>query len=133
MSDHSQSDRSKHPIRNQAEWVSLGVSTLLLTGVIAAVTSLWLQPSLKPPTFSIEQGEIREEAGTYYVPITITNQGDGTAAEVTVEGSVGSGNQEEIANTTFDFVPAQSDVEGVLMFNQDPSDADIRVVSYQKP
>jgi uncharacterized protein (TIGR02588 family) len=120
---------TEQPIRNRAEWISLGISLTLLTGVIATVASLWLNPSLKPAEFSVEPGKVRAANDHYYLPVTIKNEGDATAAQVTVEGTLA----EEVSTTTFDFVPARSDAEGVLIFSQEPTAAMVRVVSYQKP
>ncbi|WOD39977.1 hypothetical protein [Nodosilinea sp. E11] len=121
------------PIRNRAEWFSLGISLALLAGVVATVVSVWLNPSLKPAEFTVERGPVRTANGHYYLPVTIKNEGDATAAEVTVEGSLDTAPDDEIATTTFDFVPARSDAAGVLIFSQEPSGATVRVVSYQEP
>lgn len=132
MSD-SGSEPPEKPLRNRAEWVSLGISLALLSGVIATVVSLWLHPSLKPAEFTVERGEVRVADDHYYLPVTVKNEGDATAAQVTVEGSLDVAPDDEIATTTFDFVPARSDAEGVLIFSQDPSGATVRVISYQEP
>ncbi len=127
------SEASENPIRNRAEWISLGISLTLLAGVVATVVSVWLNPSLKPAEFTVERGQVRAANGHYYLPVTIKNEGDATAAEVTVEGTLDTTSPEEIATTTFDFVPARSDAEGVLIFSQEASGATVRVISYQKP
>ncbi|MGG6241978.1 hypothetical protein ACQ4N7_25445 [Nodosilinea sp. AN01ver1] len=124
---------SEQPIRNPAEWFSLAISLTLLSAVIATVASLWLKPSLKPAEFTVEPGKVRTANGNYYLPVTIRNEGDATAAEVTLEGTLNTTSPEEVATTTFDFVPARSDAEGVLIFSQEPSAATVRVVSYQEP
>lgn len=127
------SESPEKPIRNQAEWFSLGVSLVLLSAVGGTVVSLWLHPSLKPAEFTVERGEVRAANGHYYLPVTVKNEGDATAAQVTVEGSLDVAPNEEVATTTFDFVPARSDADGVLIFSQDPSEATVRVMSYQQP
>lgn len=124
---------SEKPTRNRAEWFSLGISLTLLSAVVATVASLWLKPSLKPAEFTVEPGEVRPANNHYYLPITITNEGDATAAEVTVEGTLETTSPEEVAATTFDFIPARSQAEGVLIFSEEPSTASVRVISYQKP
>lgn len=124
---------SEKPIRNRAEWFSLGISLTLLSAVVATVASLWLKPSLKPAEFTVEPGEVRPAQDHYYLPITIKNEGDATAAEVTVEGTLDTTSPEEVANTTFDFIPARSEAEGFLIFSEEPSAASVRVISYQKP
>ncbi len=127
------SESSEKPIRNRAEWFSLGISLALLSAVGATVISLWLHPSLKPAEFTVERGQVRAANGHYYLPVTIKNEGDATAAQVTVAGSLDAALDDEIATTTFDFVPARSDAEGVLIFSQEPSGATVRVISYQEP
>ncbi|MBD2232830.1 hypothetical protein [Phormidium tenue] len=124
---------SEKPTRNRAEWFSLGISLTLLSAVVATVASLWLKPSLKPAEFTVEPGEVRPAQDHYYLPITITNEGDATAAEVTVEGTLETTDPEEVAATTFDFIPARSQAEGFLIFTAEPSTASVRVISYQKP
>ncbi|MGB3308833.1 MAG: hypothetical protein WBG32_14730 [Nodosilinea sp.] len=124
---------TEQPIRNRAEWISLGISLTLLAGVVGTVISLWLHPSLKPAKFMVERGPVRTANDQYYLPVTIKNEGDATAAQVTVEGRLETANTDETATTTFDFVPARSGAESVLIFSQDPSAATVRVVSYQDP
>jgi uncharacterized protein (TIGR02588 family) len=119
--------------RTQAEWVSLIVSLLLLAGVVGLVVALWISPSGRPARFRVERGPARSEAGRYYLPVTVVNDGDATGAQVTVEGRLAVGGGEETATTTFDFIPARSSAEGVLVFTGDPSAAAVSVVSFQKP
>jgi uncharacterized protein (TIGR02588 family) len=69
----------------------------------------------------------------YYLPVTIKHEGDATAAQVTVAGRLDTAPDDEIAANTFDFVPARSDAEGVLIFSQEPTEATVRVISYQEP
>jgi uncharacterized protein (TIGR02588 family) len=119
--------------RTKAEWVSLIVSLLLLAGVIGLVIALWISQSGRPARFRVERGSVRSEGGRYYLPVTVINDGDATGAQVAVEGRLSVGGREEAATTTFDFIPARSSAEGVLVFSGDPSAAVVSVVSFQKP
>jgi uncharacterized protein (TIGR02588 family) len=119
--------------RTKAEWVSLIISIVLLTGVVTVVIALWLSPSNEPARFRIDRKTIRNEAGHYYLPITVTNEGDATGAQVTVEGTLKGSGTEQASATTFDFIPAHSSVEGVLIFDTEPTSAALRIVSYQQP
>ncbi|MGA9769196.1 MAG: hypothetical protein WBV94_09160 [Blastocatellia bacterium] len=119
--------------RTKAEWVSLIISIVLLAAVVAAVILLWVNSSNKPARFRIDRGAIRNEAGHYYLPISITNDGDTTGAQVTVEGTTGGGGNEETSATTFDFIPGHSTSQAVLIFSTEPTSAEMRVVSYQQP
>ncbi len=118
--------------RTNAEWISLIVSICLVAGVVGVVVVMWLSPASNPTRFRIERGAVRIEAGHYYLPVTVTNDGDATGAQVTIEGKV-RGSAEQVSTTTFDFIPAHSSVEGVLVFNTEPGSAELRVVSYQQP
>ncbi|HKS28977.1 MAG TPA: hypothetical protein VJS44_14215 [Pyrinomonadaceae bacterium] len=119
--------------RTSAEWVSLVISILLLAGVVGTVAALWLGSSNSPARFRVERGTPRNEAGHYYLPIKVTNEGDTTGAQVTVEGKLKVSENEETASTTFDFIPARSTAEGILIFVSEPGSAEVRVISYQQP
>lgn len=128
-----QQDANGAAPRTKAEWVSLLISLLLLAGVVGTVIALWLRPTDNPPRFRLERGAVRHDAEHYYLPITLSNDGDATGAQVTIEGTLRGTDTEETATTTFDFVPARSRVEGVLVFTSEPTAATVRVVSYQQP
>lgn len=119
--------------RTSAEWVSLIVSILLLAGVVGIVLALWLNSSDAPARFRVERGTPRNEAGQFYLPIKVTNEGDTTGAQVMVEGKLKVNEKEETAATTFDFIPARSTAEGILIFASEPGSAEVRVISYQEP
>lgn len=119
--------------RTTAEWVSMVISLVLVAGVVGIVIALWLSPSQEPSRFRLDRKPIRTEADHYYLPIVITNEGDATGAQVTVEGRVKGMGDEQTSATTFDFIPAHSSVEGVLVFRLEPTSAELRVVSYQQP
>jgi uncharacterized protein (TIGR02588 family) len=114
--------------------VSLGVALLVLAGVVGIILALWLEPSPgDPATFRIERGAVRSEGGRFYLPVTIMNEGDLTASQVTVEGELTVNGHKEEVSTTFDFIPGHAEVAGVLIFSHDPEAAEAQVSSYQQP
>lgn len=119
--------------RTTAEWVSLGIALLLLAVVAGTVIALWINDSKQPARFRVDRHEARSEGDHFYLPITVTNEGDRTGAEVVIEGKLAEGGEEETATTTFDFIPSRSRAEAVLIFSRDPSQAVVRVMSYQQP
>ncbi len=119
--------------RTTAEWVSLVISLLLLAVVVGVVVKLWLSETQEPARFKIEIGAARNDGGQFYLPFVLTNEGDQTAAEVTVEGRIGDAGNEETSTTTFDFIPGHARQEGVLVFSGDPATAQLRVASFQRP
>jgi uncharacterized protein (TIGR02588 family) len=121
------------PPRTRAEWVSLGIALVLLAGVVGAVVALWLSPNDDPPRFRVEPGAVQRVGDRYQLPVRVRNAGDQTASEVTVEGRVPGGPAEEVAHTTFDFVPGRSTVEGTLIFSRPPEHATVAITSFQKP
>ena len=124
---------SKIAPRTTAEWVSLVISLILLAAVVGVVVKLWLSETQEPARFKIEVSAARNDGGQFYLPFVLTNEGDQTAAEVTVEGKIGDAGNEETSTTTFDFIPGHARQEGVLIFSGDPAAAQLRVASFQRP
>ena len=119
--------------RTAAEWVSLAIALILLAGVAGAIVWLWRGDPDQPARFRVERGAVRREGDQFYLPVAITNEGDRTGAQVLVEGTLAADGREEVAATTFDFIPGHSRVEGVLIFGRDPAGAAVRVASFQQP
>ena len=120
--------------RTTAEWVSLVISLVLIAGVLGVVIALWVRETGAPVRFRVERGAVRNEGERFYLPLTVTNDGDAAGTQVTVEGRLGgNGGDTNSAATTFDFIPAHSSVECVLLFPRDPSAAEVSVTSCQQP
>ena len=119
--------------RSSAEWISLVISLALLAGVVGLVVWVWVREAGSPAQFTVERGETRQANAQFYLFVTIHNDGDLTASEVLLEGTLEVDGQEETASTTFDFVPGHSEREATLMFSADPAEAELQVMSYQKP
>ena len=119
--------------RTFAEWVSLGVSLLLLACVVGVILWLWASEPDGPPRFAVERGAARQEAGLFHLPVAVTNVGGLAAGQVRVEGRLGGTGQEERPATTIEFLPVRAREELVLVFRGDPSGASVEVVSYQLP
>ena len=119
--------------RSQAEWISLVVSALLVAVVVGMVIWLWVSQTGAPPQFELEAGETQQEGDAFALPVTITNTGDTTAVLVLVEGELTTGEETLTAETTFELVTAGGSAEGVLYFDDNPTNATLRVVSYQLP
>lgn len=124
---------TEHAPRSTAEWVSLLLSLVIIAGVVGAVLMLWISPAATPARFAVETGTVRVEGDQYYLPVTLKNEGDLTAAQVTLVGVVPGGEQDEQISVTFDFVAGHSSSRAVLIFRSDPSSARLRVVSYEEP
>jgi len=122
-----------HAKRSTAEWISLLVALAILAAVIGLVVWVWVRESGSPAQFTLERGATRQANEQFYLLVTIHNDGDLTASEVLLEGTLEVDGQEEAASTTFDFVPGHSEREATLMFSADPAEAELQVMSYQEP
>ena len=116
-----------------AEWISLGVSLIILLAFVGAIIWLWVNQPTGPAQFNVHQGVVRKETGLFHLPVTVTNTGGLAVGQVRVEGKLNNSGQEEITVTTIDFLPVRAKEEVVLIFRNDPSGAVAQVVSYQQP
>jgi uncharacterized protein (TIGR02588 family) len=118
------------------EWTTGLLSTALvatLTGVILyhAVTSEDAAPAL-----SVTITAQRQTAQGFEVSFIVANGGKKTAAGVPVTGRLLDGNEAlEEREVTIDYVPAQSQVEGALLFAADPAvhSLEMRASGYRDP
>lgn len=123
--------------RSPAEWITFGISLIVLLSIVVLVFYSWFKVGERPPVFVLERsGEVRQVEGKFYVPFTLTNSGGETAdtvqviAELRVNGEV-----EETGEQQFDFLAGGEAEEGEFVFNHNPQDGELilRVASYQKP
>ena len=116
-----------------AEWISLSVSLIILLGFVGTIIWLWINQPTGPAQFNVQRGVVRNEAGLFHLPVTVTNTGGVAVGQVRVEGKLNHQGQEEITVTTIDFLPVRAQEEVVLIFRNEPSAAVIQVVSYHQP
>lgn len=76
---------------------------------------------------------VRNDAGVFYLPVTVTNIGGLAVGQVRVEGKLSNAEREEVTATTIDFLPVRAREEVVLVFRGEPSAAVVDVVSYHLP
>lgn len=133
MSDAQRKNTAER--RTTAEWVSLGITVLLLASVVGAVIGLWVTSSDDPPRFRVAVGAGRFHEGRYYLPFSVVNDGKRTAAQVAVEGRVRVEGREETATTVFSYIASHAKAEGVFVFSdvKEPTNVEVRVVSFQRP
>jgi uncharacterized protein (TIGR02588 family) len=73
--------------RKLAEWVSLGISLVLILGLAGCLLYEALQPH--PPYVPVQVkpllAEVREEDNRYILPIQVANRGERTLRDLTIE------------------------------------------------
>jgi uncharacterized protein (TIGR02588 family) len=134
------SDQDTPPLNHPystAEWISLGISSVLLAGVIGAASFLWAsEQQRQPPILGITQSDTRLSDGEYYVPFTVTNAGGETAESVQVVAELRiDGEVVESGEQTLEFLSSQETTGGAFIFTRNPQDGELvmRVASYQEP
>lgn len=122
--------------RTVAEWTALACSALLLAAVVGLIV-VQMRGTRDPaaPT-AVVVGEVREVGDLHHVDVTVTNEGDETAAnlqvsaELTVDGEVVT-----TADQTVDFLSGDEEEDLVFVFEDDPHDGDltVAVTSFSRP
>lgn len=127
----------QQPDRSPAEWISLGIATCVLSGIIGLVIYDWLTTADQLPILSVKRdGEIRAIQGQFYVPFELTNTGGETAESVQVIAELRIGGEvEEAGEQQIDFLADGETEEGAFIFSRDPraGELSLRIASYKLP
>ncbi|MEM6424520.1 MAG: TIGR02588 family protein [Cyanobacteria bacterium P01_D01_bin.128] len=123
--------------RSLAEWITLGLATLILSVLVGLILYDWQINQNRPPAFQIEVTQsARITDGHYYVPFSIKNTGGRIArtvqvtAELQIDGQVSESGEQQI-----DFLSGSEKKRGNFVFDQNPQQGEllIRVASYGLP
>ncbi|MFT4039432.1 MAG: hypothetical protein QM692_14685 [Thermomicrobiales bacterium] len=106
-----------------AEWTTLIISSLLIAAVAGAVLYFAVTGGDAPPAFTVtpDTAALREDGGSYALPVSVTNTGDLPAQEVTVRVTVTAGDASETSAFTLELVAAGATEEGTVVFSLDPA------------
>lgn len=121
------------------EWVSAGIGAAIFIALVGYLVyaGLTRPEHPNPDIVATAGGVIRLESGTFLLPLTVTNLGADTGANVTVRGTLrdGSGALVEESSTTFNDAAQHSTTEGGLYFTTDPESGvlSLRVEGYADP
>ncbi len=103
------------------EWIAAGVGLVLVLATIGLLAFDALGAAASPPSVAVRALQVHRTADGYVVEVRARNSGGSPAAGVRVEGELATaGAAPEIAEATFDFLPARSDRDGGLFFSRDP-------------
>ncbi|MEX0269247.1 TIGR02588 family protein [Leptolyngbyaceae cyanobacterium UHCC 1019] len=127
----------KKPSRSLAEWLSFGISSLIVGITAGLVIYSWATGQNSPPILTIQRTEpVREVGGQFYVPFEIFNTGGETAESVQViaELKVKTAVQES-GDLQIDFLSEGETEKAAFVFKTDPRQGDLvmRVASYKTP
>ncbi len=123
--------------RTAAEWVTFSVSVLILLALVGLVIFQALTRGNKPSTIKVEPmlQEVRQSEGAFYLPITITNDGDAAVGDVEIQMSLESeGSEPETIAFTVQFLAGGESQEETVVFSADPSQGELsHVVGFHVP
>jgi uncharacterized protein (TIGR02588 family) len=121
-----------------AEWVTLAVSSLLVFGLVALTSYLYLTASTDPAAVTVQPSlsEVYQSGNRFYVPVTVRNTGGETAEEVRVRITLtDAAGHIETSDFQIQFLAGGGSNRAVASFGSDPRQGqlDAAVVSFLKP
>lgn len=118
------------------EWIIAAAGLIMVAGAIGATIYRAVIEEASPPSLEVVVDSIEPSGDKFLVRFSVQNNGNQTAAAVTVEGElkIGSG-EPETASSTLTYSPARSTRHGGLYFTQKPdsSNLKIRATGYEEP
>lgn len=145
MSEEAHHDNNEHGRdgsssdgRTMAEWITLGISAVILLSIVGILTWLSFRGPEMPPIIVVEPSmdQVREDDSGYYLPVVIRNTGDTTVADAVVQAELDTGSgQPETAEITIDFLDGDEIAAGTFVFREDPASGELTtgVTSYKEP
>lgn len=118
-----------------SEWAVAALGALLVLATLGYLGYGAVQGAGSPPRLSVRVDSVVAGAARQrMVMFTVRNDGERTAANVVVQGEVGSGEVGERSTATLDYVPARSERGGALLFlDTTRAIPALRVVGYEEP
>lgn len=118
------------------EWIIAVVGLILVVGAIGSAFYSAVFSKSTPPILSVTSEPPQPSGDGFIVPFHVKNTGNRTAAAVTIEGELKSGDEvAETSTATLTYSPAHSERGGGLYFTKNPQqfNLQIRATGYQEP
>jgi uncharacterized protein (TIGR02588 family) len=135
-----QDGQTEEEVSNAAsswEWAIASVGAVAILSLIAFFIFQGMVEEKAPADVVIQQQPVVQVQGGYLVPIQMRNLGANTAEGLEVEGTLKgrAGNTIETSETTVEYLPPYSKVEGGLFFTKDPRqyNLELRPKGYEVP
>lgn len=123
--------------RSAAEWTSLGLSVLILLAVLAPLVYEYVMGGTEPPLITVQPhlDQVQQGGGGYYLPVTIHNEGDQTAEDVSVRLRLARGAGEpEAIEIELRVLAGGAVAEAVAVFSGDPAAGTLsHTISFFRP
>lgn len=141
--DEKDADSSpKFQERSTAEWITFGVSLVIVLGFFGALVTQALLTGREPARIlpQPQLADVSVVEGQYYLPVQIQNEGDQAAADVWVEIVLQSTDgteapRRETALVHIDFLPGHGSEDGIAVFESDPRRGEVKPggIGFLKP
>jgi uncharacterized protein (TIGR02588 family) len=120
---------SERADRSPAEWVTFGVCSLVLAAVVALIAVQVRGPNEPPAPSAAVTSSPRQVGDSFQVEVTVTNDGDATAANVQVSAELvpAGGGAPTTGDQTIDFLAGHEEDDLVFVFPDDPSGGELTV------
>ena len=121
------------------EWIIAAVGFILVVAALGTTLYRAVIEESTPPILEISVEAIVPTANGYLVNFSVKNNGNQTAAGLTVEGELKTdaegAESVETISATLAYAPANSRREGGLFFSKNPNEyrLEIRAKGYEKP
>lgn len=118
------------------EWIAAAVGFALVAATLGFLAFRAVSEDRTPPSIVLRVESVERVASGWLVRIRALNEGERTAADVKVEGTLKRGGKVvETAETSFKFLPPRSHRSGGLYFSQDPSQLELELApkGYESP
>jgi uncharacterized protein (TIGR02588 family) len=121
-----------------AEWVTLAISSLLVLGLVALTSYLFMTASSDPAAVTVQPNlnEVYQAGARFYLPITALNPGGETATDVRVRVTLtDAASRVETSEFQIQFLAGGASSRGVASFGSDPRQGQLEaaVVSFLEP
>jgi uncharacterized protein (TIGR02588 family) len=118
---------SEREPRTTAEWFTLAGSCAVL-GVVVVLIVVQLLSSRDPAAPVAVLEGTRRVGDVHHVEVTVTNEGDDTAADIQVNADLTIDGEVVSADQVIDFLSGGEDEDLVFVFEDDPAEGELEVV-----
>lgn len=123
----STSKRAQHVVRTRPEWVTFGVSALILVVVVGLLVVRVFHTDAAAAPVVDRPGAVNEVSGQFFVPVEIVNRGDLGAAEVQVVAELTIDGHTASSDQVVDFLGGGETQELTFVFAENPADGELAI------
>lgn len=110
------------------EWIFASIGLLVILCALGFLIYRGATKGDTPPVVKVEVESIAQAGENYVVNFRVSNTGDTTAADLTIEGELKNGEKsEETSDVTMTYVPARSVRRGGLIFTKNPNEFQLKI------